>query len=258
MAYLSTLVVVLAFLLSQPLTAFASQAVTPSESTVGSETMTRADHVKQDKRRKGHTASPEKTLTKEGRLAFIRTAQVWTPTNVAAMDLRAGPQGKDAFAPNEMVTCDYVKTKLPGSSRKFNCVISEGNVVKIRYGTTNGEVEGAVLASRLLWALGFGADRVYPVRVRCQGCSSDPWTKQERAPGAQMFDPAAIERKPDGHEMKTGEKDAGWAWPELALVDEAQGGAQRAQRDALTLLAVFMQHTAASQNSSASCAFLEG
>ena len=38
-------------------------------------------------------------------------------------------------------------------------------------------------------------------------------------------------------------KGPGWAWPELALVDEAQGGAPRAQRDALTLLAVFMQHT---------------
>jgi hypothetical protein len=42
--------------------------------------------------------------------------------------------------------------------------------------------------------------------------------------------------------MKT-EQGPGWAWPELALVDEAQGGAPRAQRDALTLLAVFMQHT---------------
>ena len=57
-----------------------------------------------------------------------------------------------------------------------------------------------------------------------------------------MFDPAAIERKADGHEMKA-EEGEGWAWPELNLVDEAQGGASRAQRDALTLLAVFMQHT---------------
>ena len=57
-----------------------------------------------------------------------------------------------------------------------------------------------------------------------------------------MFDPAAIERKPKGHEMKS-EYKGGWAWPELDLVDEQQGGAPKAQRDALKLLAVFMQHT---------------
>jgi hypothetical protein len=37
--------------------------------------------------------------------------------------------------------------------------------------------------------------------------------------------------------------DSGWAWPELDLVDEGAGGAPLAQRDALKLLAVFMQHT---------------
>ena len=165
------------------------------------------------------------------------------PTNVSAMDLRAGPKGRDAFAPNAMIACDYVPDSPEGSSRKFNCAIGEGDVVKVRYGVVNGEVEGAVLASRLLWALGFGADRVYPVRVACRGCSSDPWTDHERAAGMRIFDPAAIERKPEGHEMKADEKDSGWAWPELALVDEAQGGASRAQRDALILLAVFIQHT---------------
>jgi len=36
---------------------------------------------------------------------------------------------------------------------------------------------------------------------------------------------------------------AGWAWPELDLVDERAGGAPRAHRDALKLLAVMLQHT---------------
>jgi hypothetical protein len=141
-----------------------------------------------------------------------------------------------------MVTCDYVETTLPGSSRKFECTTGKGKVLKVRYGAVNGEVEGSVLASRLLWALGFGADRAYPVRVTCRGCSTDPWTKRGTVPGEQVFDPATIELKPDGHQMKAGHNE-GWAWPELALVDEAHGGATRAQRDALTLLAVFMQHT---------------
>ena len=127
---------------------------------------------------KGQAKSPRSSLTREDRLAFIRHAQVWAPTNVSAMALRAGPQGKGAFPPNALVTCDYVEAKLSGSSRKFDCAIGEDDVVKVRYGSENWEVEGAVLASRLLWALGFGADRVYPVRVLCRGCSPDPWTKR--------------------------------------------------------------------------------
>jgi hypothetical protein len=39
------------------------------------------------------------------------------------------------------------------------------------------------------------------------------------------------------------ENKGGWAWPELDLVDEHEGGAPREQRDALKLLAVFLQHT---------------
>jgi hypothetical protein len=181
-------------------------------------------------------------VKKEARLALIRKAQVWTRTNVAAMDLRAGPAGPDALPLDETVTCRYVETKLSGSSRKFDCAISKGDVAKVKYGARNGEVIGAVLASRLLWALGFGADRVYPVRVLCQGCSADPWTKPKAVEGASTFYPAAIERNPEGHEIKN-ENNPGWAWAELDLIDEAQGGASRAERDALTLLAVFIQHT---------------
>jgi hypothetical protein len=188
--------------------------------------------------------SPKKELTtKAARLAFISKAQVWAPTKVSEMDLRAGPQGDGAFQPNEAVTCDYVeKPALPGTTQKFDCAVSKDDVVKVRYGATNGKVEASVVATRLLWALGFGADRVYPVRLTCRGCSSDPWTKRARVPGEQVFDPAAIERKPKGHEMKS-ENKGGWAWPELDLVDEHAGGAPEAQRDALKLLAVFMQHT---------------
>jgi len=188
-------------------------------------------------------AGTERILTTEERRAFIRHAGVWRPTNVAMMDLKAGPQGAGSFAPNEAVTCDYVERKLAGSSRKFDCAIGGRDIVKVRYGAANGEVEGSVLASRLLWALGFGADRIYPVRVTCRGCPPDPWKRPERVSGTQLFDPAVIERKPQGHEMKASAKHSGWAWPELDTVDEAEGGAPRAQRDALTLLAVFMQHT---------------
>jgi hypothetical protein len=142
-------------------------------------------------------------MTKEARLAFIRKAQIRAPTQVSEMDLRAGPRA-GAFQPNAAVTCDYVeKQTLPGTTQKFDCAIGEGDIAKVRYGATNGKVQGAVVATRLLWALGFGADRLYPVRATCRGCSSDPWTKRERVSGEQVFDPAAIERKPKGHEMKS-------------------------------------------------------
>jgi hypothetical protein len=37
--------------------------------------------------------------------------------------------------------------------------------------------------------------------------------------------------------------DQGWTWPELDLISEQAGGASLAQRDALKLLAVMIQHT---------------
>ncbi len=196
--------------------------------------------AKQHKR----SASRAKPLTEDTRRAFVRRARIWMPTDIPAMDLRAGPQGPGALPPGALVTCDYVeKAELPGTSDKFECAITPSDVVKVRYGTDNGKVEGEVLASRLLWALGFGADRDYPVRVICRGCSADPWDHRERVNGEQTFDPAMIERKPAGHEMKVGDNKAGWFWTELNVIDEAEGGAPRAQRDALKLLAVLMQHT---------------
>ena len=188
------------------------------------------------------TAGEKELTTAAARLAFIQQAQVWKATAVAEMDLRAGPQGAGAFEPDEAVACRYVEKKLDGTTRKFECTVSENNVVKVRYGDENGKVQGAVIASRLLWALGFGADGLYPVRVTCTGCSTDPWKDGEWTPGQRVFSPATIERKPVGHEMNS-ENDGGWSWPELDQVQEQKGGATLAQRDALKLLAVFMQHT---------------
>jgi hypothetical protein len=192
--------------------------------------------------RTAHTAA-HPTLTKEARLAFIRKAQVWKPTDIPNMDLRTGPDGAGTFQPNEMVTCNYAEAPKHGATRKFHCTLPDGNVVKVRYGERNGEVEGQVLATRLLWALGFAADRVYPVRVTCRGCSSDPWTVRGSRNDVHEFDPAVIERKPFGHEMWDDGEKSNWSWRELDLVDANQGGAPQEQRDALKLLAVFMQHT---------------
>jgi hypothetical protein len=187
------------------------------------------------------TKSHNRTLSKDARTEFFRRAQVWTPTRVAELDLRMGPPIKGAFEPDQYVECDFVESKPSGSSKKFNCKVADGDIVKVRYGADNGEVEGSILASRLLWALGFGADAAYPVHLLCRGCSDDPWNKRRKTAGEHTFEIATIERKAAGHEMHA--EPEGWSWPELNLVDEMQGGAPRNQRDALKLLAVLIQHT---------------
>lgn len=168
----------------------------------------------------------------EARLDAIRRAQVWTKTNVSAMDIKTGPTGPGAFPADATVTCEYVKKKLTGGSPKFACKIPPDDELKVKFGPDNGEVYGEVAASRLYWALGFGADRMYPVRVVCKGCP----------PTLVGTDFATIERKTAGREIES-DVETGWAWYELDLVDPDKGGATRAERDALKLLAVFMQHT---------------
>jgi hypothetical protein len=188
------------------------------------------------------SAAPLLSLSKEDRLALLRRAQVWRRTDIPSMDLRKGPPG--GFAPGEDVACDYAATekKLPGTSAKFECTLASGEAVKVKYGAANGEVFAAVAASRLLWSLGFAADAVYPVRVTCRNCPPDPWKSASHRLPSVVFENATIERKFPGKEIGH-EEGEGWGFDELGLVEESQGGAPAAQRDALTMLAVFIQHT---------------
>jgi hypothetical protein len=163
---------------------------------------------------------------------------VWSPTKVATVDFKKGPSGPGAFAFRETVSCTYVDKELSGKSPKFACLIGEDDEVKVKFGGNNGEVYGEVLATRLLWALGFPADRMYPVNVICRGCPAE-FLGIERPNDESRFDPAAIERKIAGDEW--GKR--GWSWKEFDAIDGERGGAPRAHRDALKLLAVFIQHT---------------
>src|SRR3954471_67803 len=179
------------------------------------------------------------------RLDAIRHAGVWTPTNVGARDLATGPAGPDAFPPQATVHCTFVpRPHGRGSTRKFDCAVPSGRRLKVRYGNDNGEVYAQVAATRLLWAFAFDANRMYPVTVVCRSCPADPFKDQkpdDRAP-ERVFDPATIEVKAAGSTVET-KPDEGWSWPELARVDEASGGASAREREALTLLAVLMQHS---------------
>jgi hypothetical protein len=190
----------------------------------------------------GAQKSPYKSLAPEDRLAILRRSQVWTPTDVSKIDIKAGPQGKGSFSPGETVTCEYVNRSATGNSPKFMCAITHEDEVKVKYGADNGETFAEVAATRLLWALGFGADRMYPVRLICRGCPDHLGGVKRGMTNVSIFEYASIERKAPGQELET-RPDEGWSWSELDLVEETVGGAPPAHRDALKLLAVMLQHT---------------
>jgi hypothetical protein len=173
------------------------------------------------------------------REAMIANARVWKKTEVAKVDLRSGPGGPGSFAIGETVACDYKDEKLSGRSPKFVCALARDDEVKVKYGGTNGEVYAEVAASRLLWALGFGADRMYPVRVVCRGCPRE-FGGIERTKNESVIDPAVVERKMPGTEFF---EKQGWKWQEFDILGEDAAPAARRERDALTLLAVLMQHS---------------
>jgi hypothetical protein len=181
-------------------------------------------------------AAPD--FTPADRLNAIRRAQVWTATDVAAFDFKVGD---GEFAPWSTVACDHVVKKYSGKTPKFGCGLAADDVVKVKYGAENSEVYAGVAATRLLRALGFGADALYPVHVDCRGCPADLGGTSTSA-GVSHFEVAAIERKLKGKDVVVN-KQEGWKWAELDLVDPAAGGAPLAHRDALKLMAVFLQHT---------------
>jgi len=186
--------------------------------------------------------APGEALTASERQDAIRRASVWSRTDIPSLDLKAGPAAEGGFAFNEWVTCRYKEKKLSGTSPKFACETSPDHEVKVKYGPRNAEVFGEVLATRLFWALGFAADAMYPVRVRCEGCPADPTKDAKPTAGETVFDPAAIERKLNGRPMETS-ADSGWEWSELDDIGPLAPPGARAQRDALKLLAAFVQHT---------------
>lgn len=196
----------------------------------------------------------------ERRDALLAAARVWMPPAVppADADLGANPGAPDGFDENADVDCRFVLEKVGGLTPKFNCQVGDSTVVKVKYGASNGELPSEVAATRLLTALGFGADRMYIVRsVRCAGCPSFPYaalrcfakTGLQWAcfPGGinyekrRRFDPVVIERRLEGRKIEEA-PDQGWAWFELDKIDPARGGSPRAEVDALRLLAVFLAH----------------
>jgi len=195
---------------------------------------------------------PARLPADEGaRLRALRKARVWhEPARpIPEADFAANPPGPDAFGLDADVPCTFRLRASEGWTVKFDCVLASGEVVKVKYGHRSVEVFGEVAATRLLSALGFGADRMYVVRsVKCRGCPLHPYPKMplldalRQDPSREVpFRMAVIERKVPGRPIR-GAESTGWAWYELDQVDPAAGGSSRAEVDALRLVGVFLEH----------------
>jgi hypothetical protein len=96
--------------------------------------------------------------------AALTRAKVWfTPRlPIGSANLGVTKAAPDGFAPEAIVSCRFKVEGVAGSTPKFVCVLPDGDDFKVKYGRNNAEVYTEVAATRLLDALGFPADRMYP------------------------------------------------------------------------------------------------
>jgi hypothetical protein len=209
---------------------------------------------------------------KEVRDEALVRARLWRRPDrpIAEADLRRNPDGPRDLSVGDHAVCKFLPKVASGSTPKFFCVFEDGEVLKVKYGG-DPEIQTEVAATRLLHALGAGADHVYLVKkLRCFGCPADPQAMssclsspsdlvrsrceprygQATADGAfavrvrygsfRDFGPVSVERRLEGQELRVGDRE-GWGWDELDR-QPGSGGASRAERDALRLLAVFLNN----------------
>jgi hypothetical protein len=202
------------------------------------------------------------------RTTAIRQARVLVPPDAkfSTSNLAANPPDPSGLLSQPIVRCRYLDGPARGTTAKFDCVLPDGEVIKVKYpglpsmfpgrSHGSGEIHAEFAATRILTALGFGADRMYMVpRVRCYGCVRTPYytTRVLDAVHAREwfartvpedsytdFEWVTIERRFEGAEITDGDEE-GWPWFELDAVDTARG-ATRAERDALRLAALLLAH----------------
>lgn len=199
--------------------------------------------------------APEARAFRDDALA---RARVWREPAVpiGRADLSRSFGDGDPLDRTQSLSCKFVPRQTSGTTPKFDCILPDGGVIKVKYGGTP-EIPAEVAASRLLSALGFGADRMYHVpRVRCFGCPISPFRAYQalelaRLDGAYTrridygryrdFAWPAVERRFEASAIETSEIE-GWSFYELDGIDPARGGSSHAEVDALRLMAVFLHH----------------
>jgi hypothetical protein len=248
------------------------------------------------------------------RAQYIQQGKVWikpvwiSPTFIFNDDLnvRLGPKAKnnDHLLLENTVVCQMTEKDIDpdssGATPKFTCQLMENDQasgkhklvlkkngktdkIKVKYEWSKGfrldqnmEVFAEVVGTRLLWALGFGADQMFAVEtVLCYGCTEDPFYDRRIDPTSlevpRVFFGAAIERKLEGKEVIFENSPRvpprsygppsknfsyqppspkqypleGWGFSEsmdLLPLNTEQSRQEKIHRDALRLLAVFMDH----------------
>lgn len=194
----------------------------------------------------------------EQRLRYLAEARIWSdPGPLTPEDLSNGPKVRlppavERAGAGETVPCIFVKPgkALGGKTPKFTCRTPGGATIRVKYtdGTKEGnrEVFSLVAATRLLWALGFDADPVFPIAVDCQDCPEDPMSG-EGPRGARRYTAVYQPRFSETVMVDGTDPDQGWRWGEIdEAIDALPPGPLRARQhehfDALTLLGVFLQH----------------
>ena len=175
---------------------------------------------------------------------------------IRRLDLSDPPNAAVPFDQSALLECRYVPKPTTGTTPKFDCRLPDGTLIKIKYGATPERL-AEVAGTRLLAALGFGADEVTLLqRVRCLGCPPLPFQTRKTAEWflsgwlidhlfsadvARDFNWVSAERKRAGRAIEV-DGFEGWDWEELDRVDAAAGGATRAELDALRVMAIFLGH----------------
>ena len=192
------------------------------------------------------------------RAAYLAHAVVWhDPGVLSPADVLAGPPGlpytSDQATSENGITCTYAQSgrELGGGTAKFLCRTSDGESRRFKYWNPetargNREVFAAVVASRLIWTLGFNAVPTVSVNLTCANCPDNPHEGTGERRTRRYF--AMVQAAwPTPVLLSGGDVDQGWSWKELdeairSLPPGAERVRQRMHFDALALLGVFMQH----------------
>jgi len=202
----------------------------------------------------GIPAPPEKEWA--ARNEALTRARIFLDATFNASDVDFSVDPNLGVVDVNQTSCTYKPDEVTGTTPKFECVLPGGEKIKVKYGWTK-EIPSEIAATRLLDALGFGADRVSRVAlVRCHGCPFQPFHTRSLAEilgltdfldrridyrSHRDFHDVAVERNLDGEAIEVG-KARGWSFHELKRIQAARGGATRGEVDAMRLMAVFLHH----------------
>ena len=104
------------------------------------------------------TCSPAPKSTATAPLTADELAQLWVqPSDLASRDLLNGPGGKDS-APDPNATYRVTGLDITGYSAGYDVVDPAGRAWRIKLGD---EVQSEIVASRVLWAIGFHQPPTY-------------------------------------------------------------------------------------------------